>query len=53
LTGEDGEFCFSGLPAGKYELRGSKSGFDTYRMLADVNPQNAPDGFDVELDESK
>jgi hypothetical protein len=53
LTGEDGEVCFSELPSGKYELRCSKSGFNTYRALVDVNPKNAPDSFSIPLDVSK
>ena len=37
--GEEGKFCFTKLPAGKYEVRVSQTGFDTLTILVEVSPR--------------
>ena len=38
-TGPDGKFCFENIPAGEYELRGSKdSGWNPSHILVKVDP---------------
>ena len=37
--GEDGKFCFTKLPAGKYAVRVSQTGFDTLTILVEVSPR--------------
>jgi len=44
VTGADGEFCFSGLPAGRYEIRSSsedtRTGWNVSQVYVILNPKS-------------
>jgi len=44
LTGADGKFCFSGLPAGRYEVRSSsddtRTGWNASQVYVILNPKS-------------
>jgi hypothetical protein len=43
-TGENGRFCFAGLPSGKYELRCSfQSGWDVTHVYVRISPNHQKD----------
>jgi hypothetical protein len=52
-TGADGEFCFAGIQAGKYEVRCSKPVFDTSSVMVTLAPNlkgASGDGLKVLMD---
>jgi protocatechuate 3,4-dioxygenase beta subunit len=46
LTGKDGQFCFSGIRAGKYELKISKPEWEFASGILMVNPKKRHDAED-------
>ena len=49
-TGEDGKFCFDGIPPGKYMVCAHGSGFNSTCVLVTVRARSRRSGFDIVLD---
>jgi hypothetical protein len=51
-TNEDGEFCFSGIVPGRYEVRASRSGLNAASVIITLDPKSSGDKIKVPINVS-